>query len=95
MATRQLNWRMPFCSKADGRACITPERPAETFLKKVFAMRVFEKILTRRGLLLGSCAAAPAGFVSRPGHAQAAPPSADHMIRIASVLLELARFAGS
>ena len=53
-------------------------------------MRVFENIPTRRGLLPGSCAAAAARFVSRRGHAQTAPSSADHTKRIASVLLEIA-----
>src|SRR5258706_3755875 len=53
-------------------------------------MRVLEAPSTRRGLLLGAGTAGATVFASRYGHAQAAPRSADHTIRVAPVSMEIA-----
>src|SRR6266852_5171580 len=48
-----------------------------------------ETCFNRRELLLGAGAAGLAAVANRPSHAQAAPPAADHTIRIAPISLEI------
>jgi FtsP/CotA-like multicopper oxidase with cupredoxin domain len=48
-----------------------------------------EMHFSRRKLLLGAGAAGLAAVANRPSHAQAAPPAADHTIRIAPISLEI------
>jgi FtsP/CotA-like multicopper oxidase with cupredoxin domain len=50
----------------------------------------FDASISRRALLVGGSAAGLAAVANRSGHAQATPPSADHVIRIAPVALEIA-----
>jgi hypothetical protein len=48
-----------------------------------------ETRFSRRELLLGAGTAGLVAVASRPGHTQAAPPHADHTIRIAPISLEI------
>jgi Multicopper oxidase len=48
-----------------------------------------EMHFSRRKLLLGAGAAGLVAFANRPSQAQAAPPAADHTIRIAPISLEI------
>jgi FtsP/CotA-like multicopper oxidase with cupredoxin domain len=52
--------------------------------------RLHETCFSRRELLLGAGSAGVAAVASRASHAQAAPPPADHTIRIAPISLEIA-----